>query len=67
MDKTHSSVIDYKTFLTIMNGNSSPPQAENFDWAQHALAQLKTWYHNSQLTLQDAFKVIDRDGDTYLS
>lgn len=67
MDKTGSKMIDYKTFLAIMNGNNNLPQSENFNWVEDAITKLKNWYQSSKLTVEDAFKLIDQDADTYIS
>lgn len=32
MDKTKTNMIDYKTFLSVMNGESNMVQSEKFDW-----------------------------------
>jgi Ca2+-binding EF-hand superfamily protein len=67
MDKGNTKVIDYKTFLALMNGESSTVQSEKFDWAEKTLKRIKEWFGSSSLTAEDAFNLIDRDGDTYLS
>ena len=41
LDRAGTGVVDYKTFLAVMNGGSSAPQGEKFDWAESALARLK--------------------------
>jgi Ca2+-binding EF-hand superfamily protein len=33
MDKNHSQMIDYKSFLSHMNGNPNINCSEQFDWA----------------------------------
>lgn len=62
-------MIDYKTFLSFVNSQYNPKvQAfEKFDWVQQVLARIKDWYTNSKLTLEDSFRVADKDGDTYLN
>jgi hypothetical protein len=37
MDKTNSKMIDYKTFLAIMNGHTNIAQSENFNWVSDAI------------------------------
>ena len=32
MDKNHSKMIDYKTFLAFINGNTNINSSEQFDW-----------------------------------
>ncbi len=41
MDKTNSKMIDYKTFLAIMNGHTNIAQSENFNWVSDAIQKLK--------------------------
>jgi len=60
-------MIDYKNFLTIMNGNSNVHLSEKYDWAEHALSQIKQWHHQSKLTPEDSFRILDKDGDTYIN
>lgn len=67
MDRNKSKMIDYKTFLAIMNGNNNLAQSENFNWVDEALERLKNWFKSSHLTVEDAFKLVDKDGDTYIN
>ena len=62
-----NKMIDYKTFLAIMNGHNNLTQSENFNWVDEALDRLKAWYKSSHLTVEDAFKLVDKDGDTYIN
>lgn len=63
------AMIDYKTFLTFVNSENNPKTEtfEKFDWVEDTLAKIKSWYKSSNLTLEDAFKIIDKDSDTYLN
>ena len=68
LDKSKTKMIDYKTFLTFMNGNSSGPmENEKFDWVEDCFRKIKEWYQNSKLTIPKSFKLIDSDGDSYIS
>jgi len=49
-----------------MNGNKNS-DTEKFDWAEQVLTKIKEWFAASSLTPEDAFRVLDRDGDTYVS
>lgn len=51
LDKAQNKIIDYKTFLTIMNGNTNITQSENFNWVEEAIQRLKEWYRSSHLTI----------------
>lgn len=37
MDKNHSKMIDYKTFLSLMNGNNNVNSSEQFDWVENTI------------------------------
>ena len=68
MDCSKLKMIDYTTFLSFMNGfNSSSLQAETFDWVQDCLGKIKKWFAESKMTSSKAFKLIDKDGDSYIS
>lgn len=67
MDKDQNNVIDYKTFLAIMNSENNLEKTEKFDWVELCLARIKEWQRESGLTVDDAFKLIDRDADTYIT
>ena len=61
-------MIDYKTFLTVMNGgNSGPMEHEKFDWVEDCFKKIKEWYQSSGLTIPKSFKLVDSDGDSYVS
>ena len=66
MDKRKTKMIDYKNFLAIMNGNASIIESEKFDWAEEVLAKIRSWAKQSQLTIEDSFRIVDYDGDTYV-
>jgi hypothetical protein len=50
-----------------MNADNSLEKTEKFDWVELCLARIKEWHTQSGLTIEDAFKLIDRDADTYIT
>ena len=68
IDKSKIKMIDYKTFLSCMNGGSSGPmESEKFDWVEDCFQKIKGWYKSSSLTIPKSFKLVDSDGDSYIS
>lgn len=61
-------MIDYKTFLSFMNGKgTTTAQNEKYDWVEQCFDKIKEWFHSSGYTVDKAFKLIDRDGDSYVN
>ena len=51
-----------------MNGKGSTRnESEKYDWVEQCFERIKQWYSTSGFTVQKAFKLIDRDGDSYIS
>jgi hypothetical protein len=70
MNKTKSlGMVDYKTFLMFVNSeaNNRVEVFEQFDWVDNVMQNIKQWYAASKLTLEDAYRLIDKDADTYLN
>lgn len=67
MDKAKNKVVDYKTFLGVINGDPNGVVSQKFDWVENTLDKIKTWFSGSSLTAEDGFKLIDKDNDGYLS
>lgn len=68
IDKSQNRMIDYKTFLAFMNGTGSTnAESEKFDWIEQCFARIKEWYQGSGLPIHKSFKLVDRDGDSYIS
>ena len=68
MDISKLKMIDYKTFLSFMNGKGSAiNESEKYDWVEQCFERIKQWYASSGFPIQKAFKLVDRDGDSYIS
>lgn len=66
IDTQNLSMIDYKAFLDAMEINKTRTVEERFDWVDECLERLKSWFSKSNLLPPDAFKVVDRDFDSYI-
>ncbi len=60
-------VIDYKSFLNALQGNTNQVISDNFDWPENTLKLIKEWFKNSKLVAGEAFKIIDSDADGIIS
>ena len=70
MNTTKSlGMVDYKTFLMFVNtqANNTVEVFEKFDWVEDVMQKIKHWFVTSRLTLEDAYRLIDKDADTYLN
>ncbi|EGR32802.1 hypothetical protein IMG5_070330 [Ichthyophthirius multifiliis] len=82
MDKQKIGMIDYKTFIDTMNLTTLDLQQQqeqrefnlkamkkedDWEWTKDVLAKIKNWFREERLTIQDAFRVFDKDFDGYIS
>jgi|JI61114C2RNA_FD_contig_41_2265277_length_4231_multi_3_in_0_out_0_8 Ca2+-binding EF-hand superfamily protein len=68
MDRANLSMIDYKVFLELLEGgNESSIRHEKFDWVKVCIQSIRDWASRSGLLPADAFKVVDRDFDGYIT
>lgn len=68
MDRAGLSMIDYKVFLEMLEGgNESNIRHEKFDWVKVCIQSIRDWFGRSGLLPADAFKVVDRDFDGYIT
>lgn len=70
MNTTKSlGMVDYKTFFMFVNtqANNTVEVFEKFDWVEDVIQKIKHWFVTSRLTLEDAYRLIDKDADTYLN
>jgi Ca2+-binding EF-hand superfamily protein len=67
MDRTHIGMIDFDNFLKVMKksvlDNLEEKAEDNFDWQVDVIKQIQTWYFNSGIRSEDAFRIIDSDFD----
>lgn len=66
IDTQKLSMIDYRAFLDAMETNTKKTNEEKFDWVENCLAKIKDWFSKSNLLPAEAFKVVDRDFDSYI-
>lgn len=67
LDVSKLKMIDYKTFLGFMNGTGPGPESEKFDWVEQTIEKIQAWFKASGLTVAKSFKLVDSDGDCYIS
>lgn len=67
MDRNHIGMIDFDNFLKVMKksvlDNLEEKAEDNFDWQVDIIKQIQTWYFNSGIRSEDAFRIIDSDFD----
>ena len=52
--------------MDAMETNKTKPIEEKFDWVEGCIEKIKDWFSRSNLLPADAFKVVDRDFDSYI-
>ena len=67
IDFQHLGMIDYKTFLEALETNKKNSAEENFTWVDSCINRMREWFNKAGLLPADAFKVVDRDFDSYLN
>ena len=50
-----------------MNGTGPGPESEKFDWVEQTIEKIQAWFKASGLTVAKSFKLVDSDGDCYIS
>jgi len=71
MDKNQIGLIDYPTFLDIMQTSSvnhlkKNNLSDNFDWENSIIEKIKAWIIKEHITIEEAFKCFDRDFDGFV-
>ena len=72
MDKQQIGLVDYPSFLQVIEISSAKPiqssgLSDNFDWEQGVIEKLKNWILQKRITLEEAFKSFDCDFDGKIS
>lgn len=67
IDTEGLKMIDYKGFLEALEINKNKVAGEKFDWVEECLERVRAWWKKSGLMPADAFKVVDRDFDSYIN
>ena len=71
MDKKKIGLIDYETFLNVIQAQSAKIIARNtftdsFDWENQIIELIKQWILKERITIEEAFKCFDRDFDGFI-
>ena len=71
MDKQTVGLIPYSVFAKCMNksivNKTSEGPEDNFDWEYEILFKIRNWVHKENLTVEEAFRAIDKDFDGFIS
>ena len=72
MDKNGIGLVDYPSFLEVINLSSASKLSkahlnDNFDWETGVIEQIKQWVAKERITIEEAFKCFDKDFDGYVS
>lgn len=65
MDRQKIGIVDYKNFLKVMKDNEmeSTNHEDSWTWEKSTLNSIKQWINSQGLTVEDAFRVFDKDFD----
>ena len=71
MDKKHIGVVDYPTFLEVIQSSAVSDIKRNnftdsFDWENSIVDKIKEWIINERITVEEAFKCFDKDFDGFI-
>ncbi len=71
MDKKKIGLVDYDTFLSVIQASSISNIARNnftdsFDWENTIIEKIKQWIIKERITIEEAFKCFDRDFDGFI-
>ena len=56
-------MIDYKTFLSVLDPDRAAITRDNWNWQNNIIEEIKRWMERENLTISQAFKIIDADFD----
>jgi Ca2+-binding EF-hand superfamily protein len=71
MDKKKIGLVDYDTFLSVIQASQAKDIARNnftdsFDWENSVIEQIKNWIIREKITIEEGFKCFDRDFDGFI-
>jgi Ca2+-binding EF-hand superfamily protein len=71
MDKKHIGVVDYPTFLEVIQSSAVADIKRNnftdsFDWENSIVDKIKEWIIGERITIEEAFKCFDKDFDGFI-
>jgi len=56
-------MVDYKTFLSVLDPERQKINKDNWNWQDNIITQIKRWIQKENITVTEAFKIIDNDFD----
>ena len=68
MDSNHIGMIDYSSFLQMMQAKGvadvqQRTMKDSFDWENSVISSIKDWILQKKITVEEAFKCFDKDFD----
>jgi Ca2+-binding EF-hand superfamily protein len=71
MDKKQIGMVDYQTFLDVLQSSSLAGIkrynfTDGFDWENSMIEKIKQWIVSERITGEEAFKCFDKDFDGYI-
>lgn len=66
-DKMKIGLVNYKTFLSVLDPQKLGPTKDNWNWQNQTLKRIVEWMERENLQISDAFKIIDTDFDGIIS
>jgi len=71
MDKKKIGLVDYQSFLDVIQATSAARILRNdftdsFDWENSIIEKIKAWIKEQRITIEEAFKCFDRDFDGFI-
>ena len=71
MDKNQIGLVDYPSFLEVINLSTAyklqKQNDDNFDWENGVIEKTQAWIKQEHITIEEAFKSFDKDFDGFIN
>lgn len=71
MDKNEIGLVDYPSFLEVINLSTAyklqKQNDDNFDWENGVIEKTQAWIKQDSITIEEAFKSFDKDFDGFIN